>query len=303
MAAILEYPLAAWNFLEKLESNFDEKEAVKWMKRFRGWSFIISFLYVALVLLGRKWMENRKPVMLRTALCMWSTALAVFSIYASIKIIPIMYDELTVAGFEYSLCELNFYLGSTKRGLWAFLFPFSKLLELIDTAFIVLRKSKISFLHCYHHATVFIFCWYSYANPSSPAVWGRTVNFFVHAVMYTYYAIKASGRYPPRAIAQAITTLQLSQMFFGLYYTYTAIKCYYSGRVCGVSTQFVVLSIFLFGSYALLFMNFYYWTYIHSKGGRRGVQFRSIAGKKEQAEQDDATASVTKDEKSGLRQR
>ena len=260
--------------------------------------------YIAIVLLGRFLMRNRQPMMLRTALCMWSTALSVFSIYASIKIIPLMYEELTLGGFEYSLCELNFYVGSTKRGIWAFLFPFSKLLELVDTAFIVLRKSKISFLHCYHHATVFMLCWYSYATPASPAVWGRTVNFFVHAVMYTYYAVKASGRYPPRALAQAITTLQLTQMFFGLFYTFTAIKLYYSGQVCGVTRQFVTISCLLFGSYAILFMNFYYWTYIHNKSGQRGTQFKSAAlGKIERVESTFPTAMVTENGTSGLRQR
>ena len=303
MTAILEYPLAAWNFLEKLESKFDEREAIKWMKVCREWCLTISIVYVVLVLVGRKLMENRKPMMLRTALCMWSTALSVFSIYASIKIIPLMYEAIVQGGFEYSLCELNFYVGSTKRGLWAFLFPFSKLLELMDTAFIVFRKSKISFLHCYHHVTVFILCWYSYSNPASPQVWGRTVNFFVHAVMYTYYAVKASGRYPPRAIAQAITTLQLSQMFFGLYYTYTSIKLFYSGRVCGVTSQFVVLSTTLFASYAILFMNFYYWTYIHNKSGQRGAQFKSTAAKNERVEKAFSTTLVTENGGSGLRQR
>ena len=214
-----------------------------------------------------------------------------------------MYEELTVGGFEYSLCERNFYVGSIKRGLWTFLFPFSKLLELFDTAFIVLRKSKISFLHCYHHATVFMVCWYSYASVASPAVWGRTVNFFVHAVMYTYYAVKASGRYPPRALAQAITTLQLTQMFFGLFYTFTAIKLYYSGQVCGVSRQFVTVSSLVFGSYAILFMNFYYWTYLHTKSGQRGTQFKSAPGKIERVEGTFSTAMVTENGTSGLRQR
>ena len=33
--------------------------------------------------------------------------------------------------------------------------------------------------------------------------------------MYAYYAVKASGRSPPKWVAKCITTVQLSQMFVG----------------------------------------------------------------------------------------
>ena len=42
---------------------------------------------------------------------------------------------------------------------------FSKLPELGDTIFIVLRKQRLIFLHWYHHITVFVYCWYSYGHP------------------------------------------------------------------------------------------------------------------------------------------
>lgn len=48
---------------------------------------------------------------------------------------------------------------------WAFCF--SKLPELIDTVFIVLRKQPLIFLHWYHHASVLVYCWFSYQDYSS----------------------------------------------------------------------------------------------------------------------------------------
>lgn len=48
---------------------------------------------------------------------------------------------------------------------WAFCF--SKLPELVDTVFIVLRKQPLIFLHWYHHASVLIYCWFSYQDYSS----------------------------------------------------------------------------------------------------------------------------------------
>ena len=42
-----------------------------------------------------------------------------------------------------------------------------KIPELIDTVFIVLRKKPLIFLHWYHHVTVVLYCWHSFAQRSS----------------------------------------------------------------------------------------------------------------------------------------
>jgi len=40
-------------------------------------------------------------------------------------------------------------------------FYISKILEFADTAFFILRHkwTQLSFLHVYHHSTMFVFCW------------------------------------------------------------------------------------------------------------------------------------------------
>ena len=67
----------------------------------------------------------------------------------------------------------------------------SKVPELGDTIFIVLRKQRLIFLHWYHHVTVLIYCWYSFSQYTAPARWFVVMNFIVHSIMYTYYAFKA----------------------------------------------------------------------------------------------------------------
>ncbi len=64
---------------------------------------------------------------------------------------------------------------------------------------------------------MFIYCWYSYAFPISTGIWFGVINFSVHGVMYAYYAVRASGRRPPKWVAQCVTSIQLSQMFGGKY--------------------------------------------------------------------------------------
>lgn len=42
---------------------------------------------------------------------------------------------------------------------WATMFVLSKVPELGDTVFIILRKQPLIFLHYYHHATVLVYAW------------------------------------------------------------------------------------------------------------------------------------------------
>lgn len=266
MAAVVKDIYATF---KRIEARFDEKTAIAWMHRYWWLSFCFSGIYLLLVYYGNRFMKDRKPFELRIALCMWSTGLSVFSVIALSTIIPLFLDLYRIGGFEFTVCDMQYVVGSTGRGLFAFLFPLSKLPELVDTGFIVLRKTKISFLHCYHHVSVFIYCWFSYAYPISTGVWFGTVNFFVHAVMYAYYAVKASGRNPPRWVARCITMLQLSQMFFGIFLNYTAIRAWYLGKTCGMDSFTVFISLFFYVSYAILFANFYYWSYIYNRGHRK----------------------------------
>jgi elongation of very long chain fatty acids protein 6 len=254
-----------WYTLEAIESQFDEKKAIPWMNANWHWSFYFSALYLLFVWYGQRYMKDRKPFNLRRLLCMWSTLLGVFSICGIIRIIKSAPEMVIFGGWRHAICDTWSYIGSDGCGLWAFLFPLSKLFELVDTVFIVLRKQKLSFLHVFHHVSVFIYCWYSYAYPISTGIWFGIVNFTVHAIMYTYYAVKASGRSPPRWVAKAITTIQLSQMFVGIFINYIGITSLMMGKTCGTSWFDVGLSIFFYVSYAILFANFFYWAYIHTK--------------------------------------
>lgn len=47
--------------------------------------------------------------------------------------------------------------------------------ELVDTAFIVVRKRKLIFLHWYHHATVLLVCWYAGATKQSAGGFTRAL--------------------------------------------------------------------------------------------------------------------------------
>merc|ERR1719183_3395479 len=74
--------------------------------------------------------------------------------------------------------------------LW--LFHISKVWDFWDTIFIVLGKKwrQLSFLHVYHHTTIFLFYWLnSHVNYDGDIYLTILLNGFIHTVMYTYYFI------------------------------------------------------------------------------------------------------------------
>ena len=91
--------------------------------------------------------------------------------------------------------------------------------------FIVLRKQKLIFLHWYHHVTVLWFSWYSYVGFTSTCRWFMVMNYAVHALMYTYYGVRASRIKVPNVMAMVITTLQTLQMVVGC--TINILAAYY----------------------------------------------------------------------------
>jgi len=102
--------------------------------------------------------------------------------------------------------------------LW--LFYVSKIWDFWDTIFIVLGKKwrQLSFLHVYHHFTIFLFYWLN-ANSTYDGDIFLTIllNGFIHTVMYTYYFIcmhtkdPKTGKSLPIWWKSSLTSMQLIQ--------------------------------------------------------------------------------------------
>ena len=138
------------------------------------------------------------------------------------------------AGFYASVCrpaETSF--GQGANGFWTMLFIFSKVPELIDTLFVVLRKKELIFLHWYHHVTVLLYCWHSYMTRSSAGLYFVAMNFGVHALMYFYFFLQSIG--VRVGWAQVVTTLQISQMFVGIIVCTSVALFQLAGKECDMT--------------------------------------------------------------------
>ena len=129
-----------------------------------------------------------------------------------------------------------------------------------DTAFIVLRKQRLIFLHWYHHMTVLLYSWYSYKDQVAGGGWFMTMNYMVHAMMYSYYATRAAGYRVPKSCAMVITSAQMAQMAMGL----TVVALVYQWMQDGDCTSYldnIVWASLMYLSYLVLFASFFYKTY------------------------------------------
>mmetsp|Transcript_21702 Transcript_21702/g.28058 ORF Transcript_21702/g.28058 Transcript_21702/m.28058 type:complete len:280 (-) Transcript_21702:240-1079(-) len=101
--------------------------------------------------------------------------------------------------------------------LW--LFYVSKVWDFWDTIFIILGKKwrQLSFLHVYHHLTIFMFYWLnSHVNYDGDIYLTIVLNGFIHTVMYTYYFICMHTKVPETGKSLPIwwkSSLTMMQLF------------------------------------------------------------------------------------------
>ena len=86
------------------------------------------------------------------------------------------------------------------------------LAELVDTLLLILRKAPVIPLHWYHHATVLLYCWHSYAARIGTGLWYAAMNYSVHAIMYFYFGLTQCGPTAKKLAKRASMLITLLQV-------------------------------------------------------------------------------------------
>lgn len=226
-------------------------------------TLLLTFGYLMIVQLGPIVMRNRKPFELRGFLVLYNFLLVVLNLHICTEI----FFASTKLNYSYS-CQPVSYSNHPEelriaRALWWFYF--SKLLEFGDTFLFVLRKknNQISFLHVYHHATMFPLWWIGVKwVAGGQSFLGPMINSFVHVVMYTYYGLSSLGPKYRKYLGwkKYLTMLQLFQFYIGMIYGIQSIyfQCDYPMWMQWASLAYGVTII-------ALFLNFYHKAYIKKK--------------------------------------
>eukprot|EP00918_Siedleckia_nematoides_P088506 GHVU01194555.1.p1 GENE.GHVU01194555.1~~GHVU01194555.1.p1 ORF type:complete len:384 (-),score=58.48 GHVU01194555.1:431-1582(-) len=267
-------------FYSNWESKFQGGDALAFSRGVYLTGPVVCLLYVIFVHVGPKVMAERKAFDLRTPLRYWNLILAIFSFCGTVRVVPHLFYILYELGWDASICSPPaFTYGHGACGFWVMLFIYSKFFELMDTVFIVLRKRRLSFLHWYHHLTVLLYTWDAYAHEQPPGLYFIAMNYTVHAIMYFYYYLQATKRRPP-SWAMIVTTLQITQMFIGIFIT--ACGLYYAFNFpfttfmmpeqvreplkmgCYISKGNLYVGCTMYGTYLYLFAEFFVKKYLSS---------------------------------------
>ncbi|XP_076299155.1 very long chain fatty acid elongase 6-like [Lasioglossum baleicum] len=265
----MEVTVPNYSYVFNFEETFRHLDTKIWMTNNWTNGFYYCGIYMILIFGGQHYMSTRPKFDLRGVLSLWNTLLATFSIIGFTRTAPELIHVLRNYGFYHSICIPSFIEQDCVSGFWTWMFVLSKLPELGDTIFIVLRKQPLIFLHWYHHITVLLYSWFSYKEYTASARWFVVMNYFVHSIMYSYYALKAMRYRPPKGIAMVITTLQLAQMIIGCVINITAYQYLESGLIeCGITQVNVKFSLAMYFSYFVLFAKFFHKAYLGGNGGR-----------------------------------
>ncbi|XP_071952654.1 very long chain fatty acid elongase 4-like [Antedon mediterranea] len=246
-------------FYDWIEDVADDR-VEDWLLMATPWpamAFIIT--YLLFVWLGPKFMKNREPYNLKSTLLVYNFMLVILSIY--------MFKEFLITSLlgNYSYrCQTVDYSTSPlamrmTRVCWWFFF--SKVIELLDTVFFILRKkdNQVTFLHVYHHSSMVVNWWLGVKYVAGgQAFFIGMLNSFVHVVMYSYYALSAIGPHMQKYLwwKRYMTQLQLVQFFGFLFHT-----GYNMTVECGFPTGFNIAVFLYCFSMVVLFSNFYIKSY------------------------------------------
>jgi elongation of very long chain fatty acids protein 4 len=95
------------------------------------------------------------------------------------------------AGYSWLPCN-PFNQDSPPIAFILYVFYLSKILDFMDTVFIIAEKrwEQLSFLHVYHHTSIFLFYWLNInVGYDSDVYLTIVLNGLIHTIMYTYYFV------------------------------------------------------------------------------------------------------------------
>ncbi|KAM7073248.1 very long chain fatty acid elongase 3 isoform 1-T1 [Molossus nigricans] len=234
-----------------------------YLEKYWAASFPIALIYLLFIFVGHNYMKARKGFSLQGPLFLWSFCLAIFSILGALRTWSLMGILIRRYSLKHTVCYSNL-INTSVVNFWSSLFVLSKIIEFGDTAFIILRKRPLIFVHWYHHSTVLVFTSFGFKSRLATGGWFMTMNYGVHSLMYTYYALKAAKVMPPMWFPRLITTLQILQMFMGINVTILT-YIWKQEQGCQTTTEQIFWSSVVYMTYFILFSHFFYRTYIVPK--------------------------------------
>ena len=252
-------PCPVYSSALKFEKEFSGLPFVDFLRNQYYVVILITLVYLIVIQVGQRLMANRRPIQARRFSIVWNFLLSVFSIIGFHRTGYESWLIFSRYGYDGMICHPLTLNGP--NFFWMLLYVWSKVWEFGDSILLILKKKPIIFLHYYHHSSVLMLCSYTFGRliPLN-RVYG-VMNLFAHSLMYPYFTVTSIGIRPPKFMSMCLTTIQIIQMVFGI-----VTSVHYLNH-CGNSSHNypIIISILIYISYFILFMQFFAKSYFSSR--------------------------------------
>jgi len=288
-----EQPMSIGEALVALSTDYSSLPALKSVVRFcqEQWAIplVVCTAYLVMVYVTRRTIAKHRYLDLADrCFAAWNLGLSLFSCWGFWHMARSMLSLTASEGLQFSICspaaDLLLRFQDVPTALALCLFCFSKVPELGDTVFLIVKCKKVRFLQWYHHTTVMLFCWLALATEYTPGLWFALTNYGVHAIMYMYFFLMtfpAAAR-AVKPVAPLITVIQITQMVWGLVVNAIAIGTYFTSGACQIQAVTVYSAIVMYASYFYLFSQLFFEARGSGKKGKRELA-RAVSRKLSEA--------------------
>lgn len=242
--------------------NKSDGRTTPWLLMSNPWpTASIVLAYLVFVKVAPRYMARREAYDLRLVLVCYNLTMVIISGY---NLHEFVVSTVLQPGFDVR-CEPVDYSNNPHAvrlagAVWWFFL--SKIIELLDTVFFILRKKnkQVTFLHVYHHTTMVMLWWGGTKFVAGgESFFSAMINSFIHILMYTYYLLSSCGPRVRKFLwwKRYLTRLQLTQFFV------ITIQTLYARYIdCGFPTSYLYALVAYMISHIILFGNFYHKAYI-----------------------------------------
>ena len=222
--------------------------------------FIVSVYLYFVRSIGPRLMKEREPYDLKWVLRIYNIFMTAVNFYIFARV-----SVLTRYGLNYFGCrQVGYERADNELVDLAFLYFATKVIELLDTVFFIVRKkfNQASNLHVFHHGFIAVCVWiYVKIAPGGSSVLFPYLNAGVHSLMYSYYFL---ATYPSLLKylwwKRHLTSTQIVQFIMSMvHFSFQGLSS------CDYPPALAVIGFFFNFVFLLLFCDFYYHAYLRPK--------------------------------------
>lgn len=185
----------------------------------------------------------------------WCFSLSIFSLFGTFYIGKyLIFDHFQSDFFK------------SDAAIFYHLFILSKIIELIDTVFIVLRSKPLVALQWYHHWATLLICYCVTYLQCDKLVILFFMNYFVHTFMYFYFGLYCfnQGKFMRNIFGTFVNVIQTLQMLLAVVISFYIYNYEIDSLICLIEiedqhlTQIYYYGIAMYISYFVLFIQVFY---------------------------------------------